>query len=70
MIKFGRSKGPSRNLPLVVLEIVSPCGPPVEERPKVLSELERLQLKDEKLERRRRRKLEKGKGEGKVLTKS
>lgn len=52
---------------------MSPWGLPLDERPKVLSEVERRHLKDEKHERRRTRKAE-GKageaGEGEVLTES
>lgn len=55
----------SRHIRHVVTEIVAPWGPPVEERPPVLSEEERWRRVREKTERKKERRRER-KGEGGV----
>lgn len=53
----------SRNINHIVVEIVAPWGPAIEERPPVLSEEDRLKIRMEKRERkldRRRNRREEG----------
>lgn len=60
MVRIGRGPSTGRqNINHVVMEILAPWGPAIEERPKVLSEVERLKIiadkREKKIERRRKR---------------
>lgn len=57
MIKFGPAGAFRRNLENVVLEILAPWGPAIDERPPVLTEEERLKIVQDKQERKLERRL-------------
>ncbi len=66
MVKIAAGWRVSRHIKHVVTEIVAPWGPSIDERPRILSEAERLEIKrkkrEAKLERRARKEGSEGDG--------
>ena len=68
VIRFAGGWPTSRHIKHVVVEILAPWGPPVEERPRIPSEAERIQKRLEKRERKldRRRRRREGESESEM----